>query len=475
MRILFVASECTPFAKAGGLGDVVGALPKALHRLGHDVRVLIPRYGLVDRSRFSVLPAPVAVPLGGAEAWCGVLQGRLPDSEVPIYLLEHDRLFGGGIYDGFDNDHGLFRFGLLSRGAFQVCRFLNWTPDVIHTHDWPTGWVPAMLETIERREPFQETGSVFTIHNMAYQPRFTARGILELGLPMEVFRPDGLEDHGQLNPFKGGLGYGGMLTTVSPTYAQEIASSPGGAGLEGIIQARQSDVVGILNGIDENDWNPRSDRYLPAHFDADDLSGKLTCKRLLQAQLGLAVRDVPLLGVVSRLTYQKGTDVLARILERILGLDVQLVVLGSGDADVERTLVARSMVKDGRFFAWIGYHEELAHRIEAASDLFVMPSRFEPCGLGQMIALRYGSVPIVRATGGLNDTVHEGWEGNGFRFHPYDARHFAEAIQRALAAWADPGSWAILRERGMREDNSWGHAAGQYATLYERALGYVKR
>ncbi|MBK6690102.1 MAG: glycogen synthase [Deltaproteobacteria bacterium] len=475
MKILFVASECTPFAKAGGLGDVVGALPKALHRLGHDVRVLIPRYAAVDRRVFTALPAPLAVPIGGAEAWCGVLEGRLPGSDVPVYVLEHDRLFGGGIYDGFDSGHGLLRFGLLSRGAFQLCRYLGWTPDIFHAHDWPTGWVPAMLETVERRDPFLKAASVFTIHNMAYQPRFYPQGLLELGLPLEVFRPDALEDHGQLNPFKGGLWLSSMLTTVSPTYAKEIGASPGGSGLESVIQHRGDQVVGILNGIDEDDWDPERDRYLPAHFNAQDLSGKLACKRALQAQLGLAPRDVPLLGVVSRLTHQKGIDVLAKIIERVLGLDVQMVVVGSGDAELERSLVARSMVKDGRFFAWIGYNEELAHRIEAASDLFLMPSRFEPCGLNQMYSQRYGTLPVVRGTGGLVDTVEQcdllTGRGTGFIFWDLHEDALYETIRWAVSTMREePLHFRRMQRTAMHKKQGWDVAAKAYEAVYRRAL-----
>ncbi len=477
MRVLFVASECVPFAKAGGLGDVVGALPKALRKLGHDVRVVIPRYGFIRVTDARRHAAPLGVPLGEGEAWCAVHENRLPGSEVPIYFLEHDALFGGQEIYGADQDlHAMARFALLSRGALQLCRALDFPPDVIHVHDWPSAWIPLLTDTVEDRPPFDRAATVLTIHNLAHQPRFPVEGLRMLDLPAEVFRSDGLEDFGALNPLKGGCFFATMLTAVSPGYAREIQSSEGGAGLHHVMNARRADLVGILNGIDDEYWNPATDPYLPATYSAADLSGKAIDKRALQEELGLEVgADLPLLGAVSRMNWQKGTDVLAAALERILGLGAQVVLLGSGDRALERAFADRSARGDGRFRAVIGYDERLAHRIEAASDLFLMPSRFEPCGLNQLYSQRYGTLPIVRATGGLEDTVEnydpESGAGTGFKLWDLDEDSLVATVAWALETYrARPGAFRAMQVRAMRKRLGWDAAAQRYVDLYQAAI-----
>ncbi|MBK8012273.1 MAG: glycogen synthase [Deltaproteobacteria bacterium] len=478
MRILFVASECAPFSKVGGLGDVVGSLPKALKAQGHDVRVLTPRYGFIPGHMFELHSAPLGVPLGHGEIWCGILESRLPDSDVPVYFLRNDEHFGGtDVYLGWGGDlFGLARFALLSRAGFQLSRSLNWIPDIIHLHDWPTAPAAIMLNTVERFAPFDRTASVFTIHNMAHQPRFPKEGIEVMQVGWSEYKPDGLEDFGELNPFKAGLYHANMLTTVSPRYAWEIRTPEGGAGLSHVVEFRAADLVGILNGIDEDVWNPETDRYLPAHFDAHDLSGKARCKTALQKELGLQVRpSVPLIGVISRWTAQKGTDIIASALDRLLELDVQIVMLGSGDPQLEAHLRHRSRFGGGSFCAWVGYNEPLAHRVEAASDLFLMPSRFEPCGLNQLYSQRYGTLPIVRSTGGLDDTVEQcqplTGAGTGFKLYHLSPDSLVDTVAWAVSVYRDkPDLFRAMQVRAMKKRQGWSVAAKAYLDVYDWAL-----
>ncbi len=477
MKILFVASECVPYAKAGGLGDVVGALPKALAELGHDVRVVMPRYGFIDSRHFLRHAAPLGVPLGAGEAWCGVLEAHLPGSEVPVYLLEHDELFGSmKLYDAHTGVKEMARFALLSRGAFQLCRYLHFTPDVMHVHDWPTAWVPVLLEHVENEPPFAEVATVFSLHNVAHQPRFPAEGLSLLHLGPEAFNEQGLEDHGFLNPFKAGAWYSTMLVAVSPSYALEIRSEPGGAGLHQVFDYRGADLVGILNGIDDAVWDPETDSFLPAHFSVDDLEGKAVCKRELQIEMGLEVRpDVPLFGMICRMTHQKGVDLAIEVLPDLLQDGAQLAFLGSGDPTLELALTYAARAHPGRVGARIGYSEGLAHRIEAGSDFFLMPSRFEPCGLNQMYSQRYATLPVVRSVGGLRDTVETLEIGldsaTGFAFGPPTPAALAEAVRQATRTYRQsPELIARMRLNGMRKDFGWGPAARRYEDVYGWAV-----
>lgn len=478
MKILFVAPECAPFAKAGGLGDVVGALPKALLAHGHDVRVLLPRYGFIPRHEMVLHEAPLGVPLGGGEAWCGVWQSHLPGSEVPVYFLEHEELFGGPqIYGSTVDMREAARFGLLSKGAFQLCRYLGWIPDVMHVHDWPTAWIPVMLNGAEAHTEMGGIATVLTIHNMAHQPKFPPPSLELLGIGRHEFRIDSLEDFGNVSPFKGGCYHSTMLTTVSPRYAEEIRTPMGGAGLHEVMNLRGADLVGILNGIDDDVWNPATDRYLPAHFDADDLSGKATCKEWLQRELGLDLRpDVPLLGLVSRLTPQKGIDTVLAALDRMLALDTQVVMLGSGDPGLEATMRSRSAWADGRFAAVVGYNEGLAHQIEAGSDFFLMPSHFEPCGLNQLYSQRYGTMPIVRAVGGLDDTVEQcdlgSGAGTGFKLWTLTEDSLVDTVAWAVDVYRNhPAQLRAMQQRSMRKPMGWDVSARGYEDVYGWAVG----
>lgn len=478
--VLFVASECAPFAKAGGLGDVVGALPAALRAAGLDARVVIPRYDMIPLDGMVRHDKPLGVPLGAGEAWCAVYETRLPTGgEVPVYLLDHKELFGRGyLYDppGGTATDNFARFAFLSRGALQLCKYLDWYPDVFHVHDWPSALVPVLLNTIERGGPMGTSATVLTIHNLAYQGKFPARDLAIAHLPREVFHAEGLEDHGAINLLKGGLYHSTMLTTVSPTYAAEIRTPAGGMGLAPVLNLRGHDLVGILNGIDETVWDPATDPYIDANFTADDLSGKAECKAALQREMHLAEReDVPLIGIVSRLTEQKGTDVIMAALGRILDMDTQVVVLGSGDRRAEDYLSNRSHHGSDRFRAWIGFNEALSHRIEAGADLFLMPSRFEPCGLNQMYSQRYGTLPIVRATGGLDDTVENfdpnAGTGTGFKLWDLSPDALVETVRWAVDTWRQqPDQFRAMQHRAMRKHWGWDAAAARYTDVYRWAL-----
>jgi starch synthase len=477
--VLFVASECAQLVKAGGLGDVVGALPVALRALGIDARIVIPRYDVIPTHGLTRHSEPLGVPLGEGQAWSAVFETRLPGSDVPVYLLDHNRLFGRGyLYDppGAHAADNLVRFAYLCRGALQLCKYLGFIPDILHVHDWPTALVPLYLNTVEATGPLSRAATVLTIHNLAHQAKYPAVDLPATHIPWSEFRGDSLEDHGAVNPLKGGLYHATKLTTVSPRYAYEICTPEGGAGLDGIARFRSADLVGILNGIDEQAWDPREDRLIAAPFNADDLSGKAICKRALQREMKLAERpDVPLIGIVSRLSEQKGTDVIIAALARILELDVQVALLGSGDRATEGYLLMRSHYGGDRFRAWIGFSEGLAHRIEAGADCFLMPSRFEPCGLNQMYSLRYGTLPIVRATGGLDDTVDnydpDTGEGTGFKFWDLNVDSLVATVRWAVETYRErPKHFRVLQQRGMRKHFGWNVAAQSYAQVYAWAL-----
>jgi len=478
MKVLFVASECAPFAKTGGLGDVVGALPAALAANGVDVRVVVPLYAGMPWHRFERLEGPLAVPMWWGSARCAVRLARLPRSDVRVYALEYRRYFDRPHLYGPPGDaygDNLERFAFLSRGALELAKALGWLPDVIHCHDWQTALVPVYVNTVEWAQPLHGAATVYTIHNLAYQGVFDPGALAVTGLGRELWHPTGFEHFGTLNLTKAALYHATLLSTVSPTYAREIQTPEQGFGLDGVLASRRGDLVGILNGIDVVEWDPRTDPHLAARYDANDLAGKARCKAALQAEAGLPVRaDVPLFALVGRLTGQKGVDVLAAALDRVLAWDLQLVLLGTGDPDLEAALGAAAARRPDRFRAWIAFDEPRAHRVEAGADFFLMPSRFEPCGLNQMYSLRYGTLPIVRATGGLVDTVAPYDErtgaGTGFLFRDLGPGSLADTIGWALSTWWDrPAHVAAMRRRAMAEDFSWARAARAYEALYRDA------
>jgi starch synthase len=482
LKVLFVASECAPFAKTGGLGDVIGALPAALHRRRIDVRIVIPLYAGLPWERLERLEGSLGVPMWFGTAWAGIRMGHLPRSQVPVYLLEYHRyfdrphLYGTATESYADN---LERFTFLSRGALELCKALGWIPDLIHAHDWQTALVPVYVDTVEWGRPLHGAATVYTIHNLAHQGVFDGNAMLVTGLGREHYNAHEFEHFGSLNLTKAALAHGTLLSTVSPTYAREIQTPAHGFGLDGVLASRGGDLRGILNGIDVEEWNPATDPHLPAHFDVEDPSGKAACKAALQRDASLPVSAaVPVFGLVGRLTAQKGIDVLAQALHRVLDWQLQFVLLGTGDPEAEEFLRRVARARPDRFAAWIGFDDARAHRIEAGCDFFVMPSRFEPCGLSQLYSRRYGTLPVVRATGGLADTVvnydERTGEGTGFVFHDLSPDALADTIGWALWTWYErPLRIEGLRRNAMRQDFSWDRAARAYEQLYLDA--YARR
>lgn len=468
MKVLFATSEAYPLVKTGGLADVSGALPAALRDAGVDCRLLLPGYqaviaGAIDQrevARFSNLPGFGEVRL---------LEALMPDTGVPLYIVDypwHYQRDGGPYQDASGRDYpdNAWRFALLSRIAALLATPLSpleWRPDVLHCNDWQTGLAPAYRHFIGGGAP-----TLMTVHNLAYQGIFSPDLVEPLGLPASSFQIEGVEYYGNFSFLKAGLYYADWISTVSPTYAEEIQSSPLGMGMQGLLASRRARLTGILNGIDTADWNPSSDLNLPYEYSVRMLSGKRRCKLALQQELKLAVdKNAPLLGVVSRLTYQKGSDWIVAIADRLVAEGAQLAILGKGEAALEQACLALAERYPGRIASVIGYDEGLSHRIEAGADIFLMPSRFEPCGLNQMYSQRYGTLPIVYATGGLKDTVEDGI--TGFVFTEPSAEGLWDAVRRALAVYADKPAWRRMMRAGMRKDFSWEASAHQYLQLYK--------
>jgi starch synthase len=470
-RVLLISSEAAPFAKTGGLADVVGALPAALRAFGDEVAVVIPRYGSIDLRNARRVWENLAVHLGPASFPITIYQAP---AEYPAYLVDCPPLFERKGYYGdsaidFADNH--VRFAVFARAALSIARLLFRT-EVFHCHDWQSGLVPAYLRTTFATDPtFLGCRTLFTIHNLGYQGLFPKSALGEVALPADaVYHPGGMEFFGRVSYIKAGIAFADALSTVSPTYAREIQTPEYGFGLDGALRARSNVLTGILNGVDYQEWNPETDPFIPARYSADDLAPKSECKRQLLQEFGLPQEAMgrPLLGIVSRFTRQKGTDILAEVIGDIVAQDAYLVALGTGDTEYEEFFRRMQREHPGRVAVRIGFDNGLAHRIEAGADIFLMPSYYEPCGLNQMYSLRYGTVPVVRATGGLNDTIEE---GTGFKFAEYSGLALFEAVRSAIAAYADPEGWRQLMRRGMRKDFSWRTSAGAYSELYRRLLG----
>ncbi len=477
-RIAFISSECTPLAQTGGLGDVVAGLSKALVQRGHDVRIIMPLYGQIDRARYGIsfLRSCCVHFGGGEEIWVGVFQGKL-DNEVTVWFIDYDRYFSRPwLYDGSDEDG--FRFGVLSKAAMQMCKDTGFNPHVMHLHDWMSAPVAVFLKSWDRvLSPLSHTGSVLTLHNIGYQGKFN-RSVLDFyGLGPEYMTPDRFEDFGAVNLLKAGIQYADMITTVSPTYAREIREPIGGMGLGMYLNDRGDRVRGILNGVDTELWNPATDKYLPARYSADDMAGKAACKKALQERLGLEVNpNIPIFGMISRFAPQKGFDLVRGALPQAMrDMAMQVVALGSGDPVTESFFRWLHASFGGRAYGYIGFSPELAHLIEAGSDFFIMPSYYEPCGLNQMYSSLYGSLPIVRATGGLDDTVDNyveaTGEGTGFKFWDATDRALFYTLGWAVSTYFDrPQHYRAMQRRGMLRDFSWTSSAKQYEEVYEQAI-----
>ncbi|MEJ5348260.1 MAG: glycogen synthase GlgA [Desulfosoma sp.] len=482
LKILFCASEAVPFAKTGGLADVTAALPEALANLGHDVRLFVPLYPAVERNGDTVkilaewIPIHVGVHTYHVHFW----QWMRPSS-YPVYFMEKDEFFDRphlyvhplrGDYE--DNAE---RFVTFSRALYPLCKHLDWIPDIVHLHDWQTALAAACHFFHWRYDQaFARVRTLLTIHNLAHQGLFPESYFSLTGLPTEAYTIEGMEFYGQCNFLKAGIAYSDRISTVSPRYAREILEPKQGFGLDGILRRRQNALVGILNGIDTVQWNPAEDPFIPAPFDADRLEGKKVCKEKVLEELGFpdVVRQNPLCVVVSRLVHQKGIDLILEALDEMMNLSVSLAVLGTGDPHLERLLLQAQSCHSERVRVVLAFDEGLAHRLEAGGDIFLMPSRYEPCGLNQMYSMRYGTIPIVAATGGLDDSVVDAAQfpetGNGFKFYVHTKEAFLAALKEALDTFQDSEKWRGLQQRAMREDFSWDRAARAYVSLYEEML-----
>jgi starch synthase len=465
-----VSSEAAPLAKTGGLGDVVGALPVALQTEGDQVAVVIPRYGAIGLKDARRVWDNAPVFLGSARYDISIY---LAPGEFPLYLVDCPALFDrSGMYgeEGADYPDNHIRFAVFARASLTVARFL-FRADILHCHDWQAGLVPVYLKTTFSTDPtFLGTKTLFTIHNLGYQGLFPQAALAEAAIDPAVYTPAGLEFFGRLSYLKGGLAFADALNTVSPTYAREIQTPEYGFGLDGALRARAAVSSGILNGVDYREWSPEDDPLLPARYSAADLGGKRICKEQLLAEFGLpaTAMDAPLIGVVSRFTRQKGTDLIAHVAGDIVGEGMYLVAQGSGEREFEALFAAMATRYPGRIAVNFGYDDGKAHRIEAGADLFLMPSQYEPCGLSQMYSLRYGTVPVVRATGGLNDTIEE---ATGFKFVEYSGPALLAALRAAAQAFSDRPGWVAMMRRGMQQDFSWSRSAGAYSALYRKLRG----
>jgi starch synthase len=476
-RVLLISSECTPLAQTGGLGDMVSGLSKALKKRGHDVRVVMPLYQSIDRAKHGItFSRSCCVHFGkGEEVWVGIFEAKL-DGEVPIWFIDYARYFDRPYI--YDDQEDCFRFGVLSKAALQVCKDMAWIPHVAHVHDWMTSMAAVFLKTWDRvLSPLSHTASVLTIHNIGYQGKFSPSVLPFYGLGGDYMAPDRFEDFGMINLLKAGIQYADAVTTVSPTYANEIRGPIGGMGLAPYLANRGEHVSGVLNGVDTTVWNPATDKYLPACYSHDNMAGKAACKQALQERFGLTVDPkIPLFGIVSRFAPQKGFDLIRGALPQAMrDMVMQVVVLGTGDPFTEN------------FFRWlhgafpkganahIGFVPELSHLIEAGSDFFIMPSLYEPCGLNQMYSSLYGSLPLVRATGGLDDTVENYNEGagtgTGFKFWEISGRALFYTIGWAVSTWYDrPHHYQAMQKQGMTEDFTWDSSASHYEDVYDHAI-----
>jgi starch synthase len=475
MKILFVSSEGIPYSKTGGLADVVAALPKALTALGHEVAVFLPRYR--GNPKEKVVARSLTIPLGTRARFPSIIHAG-KDEGVHFYLLDdpeyfdRPQLYGDKARDYPDNAE---RFATFSRAAIEFAKQV-WTPDLFHCHDWQAALVPVLLRTVYAADPaVNQIPVVLTIHNLSYQGHFGPEVMARLGLPESLYSLAGLEFYGRVNFLKGGLLAADYLTTVSRKYAEEIQTPRYGCGLEGVIRHRADHLVGILNGVDYSVWDPKVDTKIAAQFSARSLAGKQACKKDLLQTTGLPAENLqrPVIGIVSRFTDQKGFDLLAETADQMLKEDLAIVALGTGDPkyeDLFRTLAAHA---PDHVAVKIAYDDTLAHKIEAGADMFLMPSSFEPCGLNQIYSLRYGTVPVVRATGGLEDTIDaydpKTGKGTGFKFQEYKGTALLECLHQALAVFGDTKAWKSLQTRGMKKDFSWKASAAAYAKLYEGA------
>jgi len=489
LKILFVTSEVVPFVKTGGLADVSAALPQTLAELGHEVRIVVPKYGAVDDRKFKIHEVvrlkDIKIDIAGKEVIFSLKSCFLPGQKirVQIYFLDNQEYFGSrnSLYtdpmtgkDYPDNDE---RFIILSRSVFELIIKLGWIPDIIHCNDWQCGLIPAYLKTIYKdEENFDKFKTLFTIHNLAYQGEFPKTSFKKTGLPEKLNSDKGIIHKGKLNYMKSGLLFADTINTVSETYANEIRTDVEiGSGLKEILAKRKDDLFGIINGIDTKVWNPDKDKHLPKKYSIKNVEQKVVNKQALAEKFGFEFNeDTPIIGLISRLYDSKGIDLVEKILPDLLKLDVQMIVLGTGDKNFHTSFEHTARKHHKKFACYLGFNDDLAHLIEGGADIFLMPSRYEPCGLNQMYSLNYGTIPVVRETGGLADTVkrfsEKTKEGNGFVFKKYSADEFLGEIKRALKVYQDKETWNKIIKAGMKEDFSWNSSAKKYIELYKTIL-----
>lgn len=474
MRVLFVSSEGLPFSKTGGLADVVEALPKALVEVGHEVAVVLPRYRGTKSDK--VVAPSLTIPLGNHLRFPRVTDGQELHGVRYFFVdepsFDREKLYGDSSGDYPDNGE---RFAMFSKAAIEIAKNI-WKPDVIHCHDWQSALVPVLMRTVYSNDPaVRPIPVVFTVHNMGYHGLFSPDLLARIGVPGELFHMDALEFYGRVNYLKGGLLFSDYITTVSRKYAQEIQTPEYGHGLEGVVRRRSDRMVGILNGVDYSVWSPENDCFIAAQYSTKNMAGKAACKKDLLKEFGLPTENLgrPLIGIVSRFADQKGFDLIAQVAQEMLKEDLAIVALGTGDPKYEALFREMARVFPGKLAARIGFDNVLAHKIEAGSDMFLMPSRYEPCGLNQIYSLRYGTVPVVRATGGLDDTIQHfdpmTSSGTGFKFESYDGRALLSCVRQALRCYSDPEAWRRVVANGMAKDFSWTASAAEYGKLYQAA------
>jgi starch synthase len=486
LSILMVAAELHPLAKVGGLADVMGALPKAIEKQGHRVSIALPYYGTVRQKDISTHPVKglnaFDVALGDRAFPARVRSTRLPGSKVEVFLIGNEDLLGrGGIYNdpgsGRPYEDNADRFVFFSRAVTRMLKSMNWYPDIIHCHDHQTGFIPAWVATTSLENVYPESlRTVFTIHNLAYQGVYPREIGYRAGFGEAMLKPmGGIEFHGDVNMMKAAVTFADTITTVSPTYAKEIQTPEYGYGLEEVLRSRSEHLVGILNGADYSVWDPKKDKLIPARFDHKKPDGKQKCRQKLVERLGLKIgEETPLIGIISRLVAQKGFDILTEVFDRVMGLDVGFVILGLGEKQYHDKLAAMAERYTGKVSLNLAFDEELAHWIEAGCDMFLMPSKYEPCGLNQMYSMKYGTIPVVRSTGGLADTVTdfaESSDSTGFVFKEYTGEALLGAVERAREAFSAKDTWGQLIQRAMNRDFSWDRSAEAYESLYIATLG----
>jgi starch synthase len=480
LKILFASSEVAPFAKTGGLADVSASLPPALADLGHQVIVAMPMYRTVKEGDHAIElhQKSLSVPFKGQKLAAKIYRSKLGPN-IPIYFLEREEffdrsnLYGTSEGDYFDNPE---RFIFFSRGVLELSQTVGFQPDIIHCHDWQTSLILVYLKSLYKNTPtLRRAHSVFTIHNLAYQGVFPKETMSISELPMELFSITGLEYYEKMNFMKGGIVFSDAVTTVSQKYSKEIQTPEYGYGLDGVLRERSADIYGILNGVDYEAWNPKTDLHIASNYDVKDVSGKKMCREDLINIFKLrGSSEFPIVGIISRLAGQKGFDILAEAMDNLMKLGLYLVILGTGEAKYEEQLVALEKKHRGLLSVKIAFDNALAHKIEAGSDMFLMPSKYEPCGLNQMYSLKYGTIPIVRATGGLDDTIKEfdpdTAKGNGFKFSAYSAPDLVKTVKRAMYIYRNKLLWTKLVTNAMKEDFSWLRSAKKYDQIYQKAM-----